>query len=492
MARSPINRHALSYSNMHNGRLLAIKDREAHVAIYGNKRAGRSEHAFAIAEEVILEDREKVVVISTHPGWYGLAVRRDGKTAFSTDRELISFGRDIHGFTIDDRDGAALAQIAIKGDASIVCGVQHIMDRQRIGRFLQAFFARLVEEEDLQITLVLDILQALHPRRRHGYDGAAVSALQTIMEMSYNTGIKIVLTASSPNEIPIEFRNGFATKILCRATDINQLRAIASVTHPNISDPELSTIDGIGLAYRADNDHWIVPGEHVHPDVMLCSPLPELKSGAGPRGGVRVPATPLQIETIQKIVDARPKDEDGDAAPAARSRSRRRSTKHARRGSGTLYTLPNGGLSIRGKAAALKLPHAAHQLDLGRKILSIRRNGEIVRHEINDSDELLDLLKNETLIGESARISHMACKPLKGIAPGGIVGLAHYQAAKIDKDSADAFFCEAIRSPDIISEAIPANADPNQILRSILTTFSKAKGVPLEAVNDDRRMRSVG
>jgi hypothetical protein len=316
LRRSPRGEAIVDYTRIFD-RVLTREDRQELVAIYGNQGPARYGIAIAIVEEIFEKEPDQtVMVVSTSDRWNGLFTPK-GDEAFGP-QSYVTFGRDVHGFTITSNDGAGIARHTLSNGISSVTNLDHLIEPHALARFLLGMVTAINDMTDANATIVLDIFQAMSPRQRHIVDGQAISALNLLMQTAYDKNVSVIGTATSPNDIPIEFRNSMATRILTTATEKTQIRAIDGLTDCGIKANALNTNGGI--SFSGQDEAWIVPGHNAHPDQLLRIGIPAARTGAGPRGVKHPKKSAVQDVANKAVLASRPKNKKskkGGKAPKA-------------------------------------------------------------------------------------------------------------------------------------------------------------------------------
>lgn len=300
---------------------------------------------------------------------------------------------------------------------------------------------------DVNATIVLDIFQAMAPRQRHIVDGQAISALNLLMQTAYDKGARVIGTATSPNDIPIEFRNSMATRIITTSTEKTQIRAIDGLTDCGIKACALHTNGGI--SFSKDNEAWIVPGHNAHPDQLLLIGIPATKTCAGPRGVKHPRKSDVQDAANKAVLTARPKNKKGKKAKPRGASSAAPQMTTAQEVGSTPSTVQN---SLRQAGVTYytqvgPIVGAMHRFEQG-KMNALRSN--------IGTQEALDMIARMPTIAAAGRWVFDNKKHFGDIASGGILGAAYAIATSEDRAEANAFFADMLRpkSPSSLLTAL--------------------------------------
>jgi len=437
LRRSPRGEAVVEYKGIFD-RVLTRDDRQELVAIYGNQGPARYGVAVAIVEEIFdLEKDQTVLVVSTSDRWNGLFTPK-GTEPFGP-QDYATFGRNVHGFTITSNDGAGIARHTLNNRISSVTNLDHLIEPHALARFLLGLVTAINDMTDANATIVLDIFQAMSPRQRHIVDGQAISALNLLMQTAYDKNVSVIGTATSPNDIPIEFRNSMATRILTTATEKTQIRAIDGLTDCGIKANALNTNGGI--SFSGDDEAWIVPGHNAHPDQLLRVSIPEARTSAGPRGVKHPKKSSVQDAANKAVLASRPKNKKGKKGGKGTKASASESTMAIAHDDLRGTTNP--------MMKALAAAGVSYYSQVSRIISAIYRmedrplKGGDLEKRVSDA---VDLARRTPTLEMAGKWIYDNQKSFGRIASAGIMGAAYSTALQQDESKAIRFF-EALVNP---------------------------------------------
>lgn len=470
LRRSPRGEAVVDYTRIFD-RVLTREDRQELVAIYGNQGPARYGIAIAIVEEIFEKEPDQtVMVVSTSDRWNGLFTPK-GDEAFGP-QSYATFGRDVHGFTITSNDGAGIARHTLSNGISSVTNLDHLIEPHALARFLLGMVTAINDMTDANATIVLDVFQAMSPRQRHIVDGQAISALNLLMQTAYDKNVSVIGTATSPNDIPIEFRNSMATRILTTATEKTQIRAIDGLTDCGIKANALNTNGGI--SFSSQDEAWIVPGHNAHPDQLLRIGIPAARTGAGPRGVKHPKKSAVQDVANKAVLSSRPKNKKGKKGgkgPKACVSDRIDVTARTEAGlndrsTSTQKALRNAGIAYYSQVGCIV--GAMHRAETGDACRGKKGVGE---------EGALELVARMPTITTAAKWLYSNHKNFGRIASGGIMGAAYATALSQDELKAKSFFAELLnpKGPSALLTKLSA-MDAQQIdpirLKTILDAWN--------------------
>lgn len=441
LRRSPRGEAVVDYTRIFD-RVLTREDRQELVAIYGNQGPARYGIAIAIVEEIFEKEPDQtVMVVSTSDRWNGLFTPK-GDEAFGP-QSYATFGRDVHGFTITSNDGAGIARHTLSNRISSVTNLDHLIEPHALARFLLGMVTAINDMTDANATIVLDVFQAMSPRQRHIVDGQAISALNLLMQTAYDKNVSVIGTATSPNDIPIEFRNSMATRILTTATEKTQIRAIDGLTDCGIKANALNTNGGI--SFSGQDEAWIVPGHNAHPDQLLRIGIPAARTGAGPRGVKHPKKSAVQDVANKAVLSSRPKNKKGKkggkgpkgsihaTVDVPRSAPCIRTTDLINGRTPTERALREAGVSFYSQVGSII--GALHRLEQG--TIPTPSNGI-------GPEGALDMIRTLPSIATAGKWIYDNSKSFGRIASAGIVGAAYAKALSQDEPKAKTFFADLV------------------------------------------------
>lgn len=454
-SRNPIDRHVEAYDELFCAKddqdrfveFVAASDRAMHTAVYGMASALRAQFALRVLEDAV-QAGDAIFSLTTNGSTQGLGTSVGG--GMFGRRETLAFGLDVHGFTIGVEDGPTLAALFLQG-FNISCDVRHIMETKGINDFYHAIVSAIVERAKSPTTLHLDVAQAEFSRRRHTMDGDTIKALADGMEIGHDSQIRVIATASSPNEIPIELRNALKTRILVRMNDDNQVGAAQSIIHSALKSEMYREH---GMARMMIGQAFISPGDNFYADRLAYLPLVEALSRARPGAPDPASQSERHKKAIKDILSARRRNKGGKG----------KVTKKKAKASSTATCTNADAIMATG------LTDYVDRACIARLALTLRDTGTVSekgRHPIADVLAAMDAPS----VGVGARWAMRArvAGRLKEIAAPAVAGHAFIVAHRDDPEGAEAFFA------DLVSN------DSNPLRRKLLKMDAAARS--LERLN---------
>ena len=179
--------------------LLPLETITETVAILGIRGSGKTNTAVVIAEE-LLENGQQVVVIDPTDVWWGLKSSSDGKRA---GFPVVIMGGKRADLPLEATDGAVLADFVVDDLVSVVLSLRHFESKGAVRRFVTDFARRLYfrkgqQENPRPLMVIIDEASLVVPQRVMGEDAAMVGAIQQLVRQGRSSGIGVTLIDQRP------------------------------------------------------------------------------------------------------------------------------------------------------------------------------------------------------------------------------------------------------------------------------------------------------
>lgn len=163
-------------------------------AILGIRGSGKTNTAGVIAEE-LLANGQQVVVVDPTDSWWGLKSSADGKSA---GYPVVIMGGKKGDIPLAAGDGKAIADFVVSRRASVVLSTRHFESRADARRFITDFMRRLYhlkgqETNPSPLMVLIDECSIFVPQRVMGEDAACVGSIQVIARQGRSSGLGIGL-----------------------------------------------------------------------------------------------------------------------------------------------------------------------------------------------------------------------------------------------------------------------------------------------------------
>lgn len=163
-------------------------------AILGIRGSGKTNTAGVIAEE-LLANGQQVVVVDPTDSWWGLKSSADGKSA---GYPVVIMGGKKGDIPLAAGDGKAIADFVVSRRASVVLSTRHFESRADARRFITDFMRRLYhlkgqETNPSPLMVLIDECSIFVPQRVMGEDAPCVGSIQVIARQGRSSGLGIGL-----------------------------------------------------------------------------------------------------------------------------------------------------------------------------------------------------------------------------------------------------------------------------------------------------------
>lgn len=268
----------------------------AHTTILGNDDARPSRMLKAMVEYDMKNGR-KVIAVGFNSSYAGLA---------TGEITVIDLTRANATFHLNASNADILAALIIASPHSFAIDVGGL-EPGPAARVVERIAACLSIQDRLVMptTLAIDLTDVLTPKRRMGLDADAVQQLNSLLGRGFDLGVRLIMAANAPSEIPLEFERGTMQSIVSRVTG-NAIRSVGK----HVDQEELiykhADRPGIGIADTDQGDYWLFPmtADPYGPYLII---VPELETKVGDRdqsGRKVTPATRSFCEKYQADVAA--------------------------------------------------------------------------------------------------------------------------------------------------------------------------------------------
>lgn len=451
--------------------------RAAHVMVCGDAGVGKPLRVRQIAEESLASGRT-VIYLSNNGMCHGLA------SAFAIARFSVSS----HGLDLTAEDGERFARHVMTSRTSVALNLR-ALERRDLTSFLAGLMGALNRSEDADVDVFFECLDDMIKRKRHS-DRDATNELHSMLlrgpKATGGNGVRVVMGATSPNEVPIEAGNTSLTLIGTRTAGDPNMQAMSNYAGGNPRLYRCSAVYSASIAAVDDRHQWLWPkSEGIRaPHMPYYCPLHPLVSDAGGDGPFGLHDT-SEIESgfVEAIVLLRNGDEDGDRdnAPAARRATRQR-------GSATVARRPRSRISVRKNAtrSPQKLIHNRREVQ---KLRATGLNYYLERNKIaktawsleNGLDPAAFRRYDETIIssimareeiGSAAswmnHARHGTGKgAMKGIVSDRLLAIALIEARRENAEEADRFFDLLVTGDGSQLKAIFADIEEEPMLSAL-------------------------
>lgn len=395
----------------------------AGVMVCGDTGNGKVMRVRKIAEESLADGR-KIAYFSNNDRCFGLASRNP---------DLLRFGVNTHTVPMTANDGAFFGQEFVDGDKSMAFDFSE-MSVEDVSQFLSAFIGVLVRTKNVSADVFFESLDDLIGRKRHR-DKNTVNTFKSMLlrgpTVNGGNGIRVVVGATSPEEVPIETSRHTMTLIsTCTSNPANVL-ALSNYARGNVRLTRYQEVAPWGIGHVMDHQHWLWPFADRKMHMPFYLPLAPLTTDAGTTRPIKVDANEFEQGVMQKLADERAAAEqakkDADAAKTTASRR------------GRVTCQPH--VPSNKRFATVNLHNHSHRLSIARVILNVADNGGFVPRQIVDQSKLRTTMGDAMLDVPAAWLSKAyKVGGLNRLVSLALAAAAYAQARTENPAMADAFF----------------------------------------------------
>src|SRR4051812_45296519 len=164
------------------------------LAVLGIRGSGKTNTAVVLAEE-LLEQQQQIVVIDPTDVWWGLKSSKDGK---GPGYPVIVLGGRKAELPLGAGDGAAIADVVVDHGASLILALRHFESKADQRRFITDFAKRLYFRKGqldapTPLMLIIDEASLVVPQNVMGESAQMVGAIQQLVRQGRSSGIGVTL-----------------------------------------------------------------------------------------------------------------------------------------------------------------------------------------------------------------------------------------------------------------------------------------------------------
>lgn len=164
-----------------------------HLAIIGKTGSGKTYLAKLIVEWLLSEGR-RVVVIDPTGAWWGLRSSADGK---SPGFPVVVFGGDHADVQINDKSGAALAELIASTEISCVIDLSDFMVGES-HRFMAQFAEVIFKQNNRPLHLIIDEADEFAPQRPMPDSKVMLNRIDRIVRRGRKKGFRVTMITQRP------------------------------------------------------------------------------------------------------------------------------------------------------------------------------------------------------------------------------------------------------------------------------------------------------
>lgn len=165
-------------------------------AILAKKGSGKSYTASVIAEE-LLANNQQVVVLDPTGAWWGLRSSADGK---SDGHGIVVIGGDHADVPLEPTAGEVLAQAIVEKRFSAIIDMS-LLRKGETRRFVTPFLETLYRLNRDAMHLVVDEADDIAPQKPFGDEAAMVGAMEDVVKRGRRKGIGCTLITQRPADL---------------------------------------------------------------------------------------------------------------------------------------------------------------------------------------------------------------------------------------------------------------------------------------------------
>lgn len=397
----------------------------AGVMVCGDTGNGKVMRIRKIAEESLADGR-KVAYFSNNDRCFGLASR---------NADLLRFGVNTHAVPMTANDGAFFGQQFVDGDKSMAFDFSE-MSVEDVSKFLSAFIGVLVRTKNVSADVFFESLDDLIGRKRHR-DKNTVNTFKSMLlrgpTVNGGNGIRVIVGATSPEEVPIETSRHTMTLIATCTSNPANVLALSNYARGNVRITRYEEVAPWGIGHIMDHQHWLWPFADRKMHMPFYLPLPALTTDAGTSRPIEVETNEFEQSVMQQLADERAAAEQKkkDEAEAKVAASRR----------GRVTCQPHRTRAPLAPSAAMRAGVGTHRINIARVTLNIANNGGFVPRAFVDQGQLLNLAADDMLTVPANWLSRAyKIGTLNKLVSVSLAAAAYAQARTENAAMADAFF----------------------------------------------------
>lgn len=362
-ARSPVNTPVIEYGDDQ----LDERSLGANVLISGDRRTGRSARAKIIAEDLLAEGGQ-VVILSYCSSYGRLNETVDGGPS---GYKVHVIDRNTPNLNLQAEDGAAVGAHVASTTDSLAIDLS-LFTPEQVADFAQGFFEQIPIGLRKKMTIIVDDLDNSIARRRNGVDSKALKDLYATVTRGPDMGISVVMVTRSPSEIPQELRNAIGTLIASRTTLEPNYKALAEVFDKGMI--HYIGVEQFSIRFIPSGQQWIRPLCELRPDTPFFYPLRPFRTGVGRKDDLVRGKDGLQLDSLVDSVK-RARKERSRTARGTKNGGSTGSRRRAPVAAPAIVTVANKGNRARVGREIAGTPLRTQRISVGAAILGLRAHG---------------------------------------------------------------------------------------------------------------------
>lgn len=265
---------------------------EQHIAILGKTGSGKTYTAKGLVETLLDEDRQ-VCIIDPTSAWWGLRLKRDGKTKAYP---VILIGGDRGDIPLSERSGAAVARLVTQQRASVVIDTGD-MSVGEYTRWFTEFAVALYSTIRSPLHLIIDEAHQFMPQGKvpNPEAGKMLHAGNRLLSGGRSRGIRAMLITQRPAKLHKDSLTCAATLVAKQCIAPQDRQAVKDWID-GAADPSRSReiIDTLASLTKKEGWVWFPDGEFL--DRLIFPEIKTYDSSKTPEHGAANAPKPGEID----------------------------------------------------------------------------------------------------------------------------------------------------------------------------------------------------
>ena len=265
-----------------------------HIAILGKTGSGKSNLAKTVAEDLLTRG-QRVCVIDPTGTWWGLRLKKDGRTA--SEHPIVIFGGQHADLPVAGAHGEAIARAIGTSSTPAIIDTRQLNVAERT-RFFTGFAETLVQANRGEMALIIDEAHLFMPQsgaRSGGNAPAMLHAGNNLVSLGRGVGLRIMLISQRPAKLHKDSLTQVETLVAMRLVGPQDRKAIGEwITEWDAGEPSEFTRS---LPYLKTGEGWVWSPGLNHLKREQC-PLSETYDSGSVRGGDSPDLPPIDVAEI--------------------------------------------------------------------------------------------------------------------------------------------------------------------------------------------------
>jgi hypothetical protein len=428
---------------------------------------------------------------------------------------VLRLGRNAHPMQLLDDEGRFYAELALSSKQSMAFDFSEFTIVE-VSRFLSDFIEVINSTKNASMDISFESLDDLIGRKRHR-DKNTVNTFKSLLSrgpaINGGNGVRVVVGALSPEEVPIETSRHTMTLIATCTSNPANVDALSKHVRGTPSIGKYVDVAPWGIRFIEDHQQWLWPYADRVMHMPFYAELDQLTTDAGGEKSFDVTTTKGEYEAIRAVGTAKA----AAAAAAAAVTAQRTVAIAARKAPSTSkphmkavtrrvptraprFVNVNGAVDPVRTLKAMNTAYPEISASAARILISYDRTGGLDYSQIITHDQVVAGVRSDPQIVASATL--MGRKSNNRIMPVSIATAVHVIASKQDSTLADDFVTQ-IYTGRVTSEAAGTLVDQLGKMTGLYTEQTNAVRLDLalaawatfrrpKAANDDVMLGACG